>query len=118
MYVDVSRLHGQNAFVALKHTVDDGGVGLRAAYEEEDVGFGTLDGSPYLVSGQFAPFVESVGLALLAVGFEQMANHFGMRSVVVIAFERSLHCMVGKLIMLYFLMVCTMAAFHASEPGV
>ena len=89
--INVGRLHGYHAFVGLEHAVDDRRIGLRAAHKEEDVGLRALASCAYLVSRLLAPLVEAIRLALLAIRLEQMTNHFRMRSVVIIAFERNLH---------------------------
>ena len=85
--IDVSRLHGNHAFVGLQHAVDDCCIGLCAAHEEEDVGIGTLACGAYLVACLFAPCVEAIRLALHGVRIDKMLQYKRMCTVVVVAFE-------------------------------
>ena len=67
VYVDMARFHGHHALVGAQHRVDDGGVGLGAADEEENLGFGTLAGPTNFLTCRLAPFVVAIGGALAGV---------------------------------------------------
>ena len=84
---DVARIDGNDRLVAAQHAVDDGGVGLRSANEEEHVGPVTLAGHPDFLLRTFAVDVEAVGECLLTVRFHEVLHHLRMGTVVVVAFE-------------------------------
>ena len=72
MYVDVAGIYGYDALVARQHTINNGGIGLRAAHEEIDVGIGALAGLSDFLAGLVAPDVGAVGGTLHLVGVDKM----------------------------------------------
>ena len=85
--VDVGCRRRHHALMGAQQRVDDHGIGLCAADEEEHIGFGAFAGLAYLFLGLLAPCVEAIGEVGVVVGLYQSAQHVGVRTVVVVAFK-------------------------------
>ena len=78
-------LDGHHSLIALQQGVDDGGVGLRAAYQEENVGIGTTCSLSYLLLSRLAERVLAIAAHLLHVGLCQAAQNLRMCPLRVVA---------------------------------
>ena len=87
VHIDVSGVGTNHCFIRAQHGIDDGGVGLGAAREQVHVGIADSTFCRYLLPGTVAEAVEAIGEGLFVVGFHQMAQHVGVGTVVVVAFE-------------------------------
>ena len=86
--VDMSGVGTDDGLAGGEAGVDDGGIGLGASGEEVDVGIGTLACLADLAACAFAPLVEAIGETLLLVGVDEVLQHLGMSTIVIVTFER------------------------------
>ena len=85
--IDVTGFGCYHGLIRAEHPVKGGGIGLGAACEIIYLGFGSETGLAYLRGGTLAVFVKTVGQGLTVVGLYQMAQHFGVGTIVVVAFK-------------------------------
>ena len=86
--VDMSGVGTDDGLAGGEAGVDDGGIGLGASGEEVDVGIGTLACLADLAACAFAPLVEAIGETLPGVGVDEVLQHLGMSTIVIVTFER------------------------------
>ena len=88
VHVDMAGIDGDHGLVGTHHAINDGGIGLRAAHQEEDFGIRCAAGHAYLLLGLFAIYIKSIGCRRLGIGFHESLYHLRMRPVVVVTFKR------------------------------
>ena len=87
MHIDMSGIDSYHSLVLIEQRVDDGGVGLCTAREEEDVGFGILARQFDFLLGHVGKDVKAIGCSLLVIGFQQSFQHFLVCSIAVVILE-------------------------------
>ena len=87
MDVDVTCLDRQHAFVGLQHRVDDRGIGLGTAHQEENVGIGLAASGADFLLGSIAILVKAVTCCALIVGLQQAVEYRLVAAIVIIALK-------------------------------
>ena len=85
--VDMTRADADDALVLVEHGVDGGGVGLRAARQEEYLRVGHADSLADTVLGTVAELIKTVGRGLGTIVLHKLFEHLRVRPVVVVAFK-------------------------------
>ena len=85
--IDMTGLSCNHGLIRAEHAVKGGGIGLGAASKIIYLGIGDTANFAYLRCGTLAVFVKTVGQGLTVVGLYQMAQHFGVGTIVVVAFK-------------------------------
>ena len=85
--VDVAGGCGNGSLPGFEQCVDDSGVGLGAAYQEEDVCIGVSTGFADALLCALAVFVNAVGAGIFVVGLCQSFQDGRMHPAVIIAIE-------------------------------
>ena len=85
--IDMCGVCTEHALVGLQCAVDDGGVGLGASGEEPYLRLGSLTGLADELPCLVAEAVVAVALRALGIGFDEVAEHCLVGSVVVVALE-------------------------------
>ena len=89
VYGDVARLDRDDRLAAHEQRVDDGGIGLGATGEEEDIGIGHLHCLAYAPDGRLAVRVRAIARRTVVIGIGKTTEYLGGTSIVVITLKRN-----------------------------
>ena len=85
--VDVTAAHTDHTLILVEHGVNGGGVGLRAARQEEYLGIGQTARLTDTVLGSFRELIKAVGRGLGTIMSDQMVEHLLAGSVIIVTFK-------------------------------
>ena len=89
--VDMRRFGAEDTLVRLENGRDDGGVGLRAADQEVNVGVQAAAGAPDEFARLRAVLVLAVSYGLDHIGFLKALHDAGKRALTIVACEKGFH---------------------------